>query len=47
MGIEQVIDLGLWVLINNTVFPTINCRFNDSENDDDWDSKILANNSNN
>jgi hypothetical protein len=36
-----------WVLIDNTVFPTINRRFNDSEDDDDWDSETLANNSNN
>ena len=47
MGIEQVIDLGPWVLIDNTVFPTINRRFNDSEDDDDWDPETLANNSNN
>ena len=47
LGIEQVIDLGPWVLIDNTVFPTINRRFNDSEDDDDWNSEILTNNSNN
>ena len=47
LGIEQVIDLGPWVLIDNTVFPTINRRFNDSEDDDDWDPETLANNSNN
>ena len=47
LGIEQVIDLGLWVLIDNTVFSTINHRFNDSEDDDDWDPETLANNSNN
>ena len=47
LEIEQVIDLGPWVLIDNTVFPTINRRFNDSEDDDDWDPETLANNSNN
>jgi hypothetical protein len=47
LGIEQVIDLGPWVFIDNTVLPNVNRRFNDSEDDDDWDPETLANNSNN
>ena len=47
LGIEQVINLGPWVFIDNTVLPTITRRFNDSEDDDDWDPETLANNSNN
>ncbi|RIA93890.1 hypothetical protein C1645_818750 [Glomus cerebriforme] len=42
LGIEQVIDLGLWVFIDNTVLSTINRRFNNSKDDDDWDPKTLA-----
>src|ERR671922_1587880 len=37
LEIEQVIDLGLWIFIDNTVLPTVTRRFNDSEDDDDWD----------
>lgn len=47
LGIEQVIDLGPWVFIDNTVLPSITRRFDDSEDDDDWDPEALANNSNN
>lgn len=47
LEIEQVIDLGPWILIDNTVLPTITRRFNDSEDDDDWDPETLVNNSNN
>ena len=42
LGIEQVIDLGPWVFIDNTVLPTITRRFNDSEDDDDWDPETLS-----
>jgi len=42
LGIEQIIDLGPWVFIDNTVLPTITRRFNDSEDDDDWDPETLS-----
>jgi hypothetical protein len=35
LGIEQVIDLGPWVFIDNSELPVITRRFDDSNDDED------------
>lgn len=44
LGIEQVIDLGPWIFINNNELPTITRRFDDSEDDEDWDPNTIVGN---
>jgi hypothetical protein len=41
LGIEKLIDLGLWVFIDNSELPTITRKY-DSEGDDDWDPEALG-----
>jgi hypothetical protein len=42
LNIEEIIDLGPWVLIDDSILPTINRKFNDSSDDDeDWDPEDL------
>jgi hAT family C-terminal dimerisation region len=42
LEIEQLINLGPWVLIDNTVLPNVNRQYNDS-NCDDWDPDEMIN----
>jgi hypothetical protein len=44
LEIEQVIDLGPWIFIDNNELPTITRRFDDSENDEDWDPDTILGN---
>ena len=45
LGIEQVIDLGPWIFIDNSELPTITRRLDDSENDnEDWDPDTIIGN---
>jgi hypothetical protein len=41
LGIEQVIDLSPWVFIDNSELPVITCRFDDSDDEEDWDLDII------
>ena len=41
LGIEQVIDLGPWIFIDNNELPTITRRFDDSEDEEDWDPDTI------
>jgi hypothetical protein len=43
LKIEQLIDLGPWVFIDNTVLPAINRQFNDGSDCDDWDPEEMIN----
>lgn len=43
LKIEQLIDLGPWVFIDNTVLPAINRQFNDESDCDDWDPEEMVN----
>lgn len=42
LEIEQLINLGPWVLIDNTVLPNVNRQYNDSDCDD-WDPDEMIN----
>jgi hypothetical protein len=44
LGIEQVIDLGSWVFIDNSELPVITRRFDDSDDDEDWDPDTILGN---
>lgn len=41
LNIEEIIDLGPWVLVDNTVLPTISRKFDSSDDDEDWDPENL------
>jgi hAT family protein len=41
LKIEQLIDLGPWVFIDNIVLPAINHQFNDVSDCDDWDPEEM------
>jgi hypothetical protein len=43
LKIEQLIDLGPWVFIDNAVLPAINRQFNDESDCDDWDPEEMVN----
>src|SRR5215208_5588581 len=44
LEIEQVIDLGLWIFIDNSELLTITWRFDDSEDEEDWDPNTIIGN---
>jgi hypothetical protein len=44
LGIEQVIDLGPWVFIDNSELPVITHRFDDSDDEVDWDPDTILGN---
>jgi hypothetical protein len=44
LEIEQVIDLGPWVFIDNSELPVITRRFDDSDDDEDWDPDTILGN---
>jgi hypothetical protein len=44
LGIEQVIDLGPWVFIDNSELPVITRRFDDSNDDEDWNPDTILGN---
>jgi hypothetical protein len=44
LGIEQVIDLGLWVFIDNSELPVITRRFDDSDDNENWDPDTILGN---
>jgi hypothetical protein len=44
LGIEQVIDLDPWVFIDNSELPVITRRFDDSDDDEDWDPDTILGN---
>lgn len=42
LNIEEMIDLGPWVLIDDSILPTITRKFdNSSDDDEDWDPEDL------
>ena len=41
LKIEQLIDLGPWVFIDNIILPAINHQFNDVSDCDDWDPEEM------
>jgi len=41
LDIEKAIDLGPWVFIDSSELPAITRRFDDSENDEDWDPESI------
>jgi hypothetical protein len=43
LDIEKIVDLGLWVLVDNSTLPTITHKFDNSDDDDDndWDPENL------
>ena len=43
LKIEQLIDLGLWVFIDNIVLSAINHQFNDASDCDNWDPEEMVN----
>ena len=43
LKIEQLIDLGPWVFIDNIVLLAINCQFNDASDCDNWDPEEIVN----
>jgi hypothetical protein len=44
LEIEQMIDLGPWVFIDNSELPVIIRRFDDSNDDEDWDLDTILGN---
>ena len=44
LEIEQVIDLGPWIFIDNSELPTIMRRFDDSEDEEDWNPNTIIGN---
>ena len=45
LDVEQIIDLDPWIFIdNNGELPTITRRFDDSEDDEDWDPDTIVGN---
>jgi hypothetical protein len=44
LEIEQVIDLGPWVFINNSELSVITRRFDDSDDNEDWDLDTMLGN---
>jgi len=44
LEIEQVIDLGPWIFIDNSELLTITRRFDDSEDEEDWDPNTIIGN---
>jgi hypothetical protein len=44
LGIEQVIDLGPWVFIDNSELPVIIRRFDDSDDDENWNPDTILGN---
>jgi hypothetical protein len=44
LGIEQMIDLGPWVFIDNSELPVITRRFDDSDDEVDWDPDTILGN---
>jgi hypothetical protein len=41
LNIEEIIDLGPWIFIDNSVLPTISRKFDSSDDDEDWDPENL------
>jgi hypothetical protein len=44
LEIEQVIDLDPWVFIDNSELPVITRRFDDSDDDEDWELDTILGN---
>jgi hypothetical protein len=41
LNIEEIIDLGPWVLVDNSILPVITRKFDSSDDDEDWDPENL------
>jgi 5'-3' exonuclease len=44
LGIKQVIDLDSWVFIDNSELPVITYRFDDSDDNEDWNPDTILGN---
>ena len=41
LNIEEIIDLGPWVLVDNSILPVITRKFDSSDDDENWDPENL------
>ena len=41
LNIEEIIDLGPWVLVDNSILPVITRKFDSNDDDEDWDPENL------